>query len=172
MKSAATALLVAAALAGVPAAPAGAGAIEEVALGAGLFGVLDDDPAAQLDAELRFPSFFAIPRTGGRFTLAPVAGAMANADGGVYAWGGFRLDLPLGARWVVAPYTGAGIYRRGDGAELGGPLEFRSGLEASYRIGPRSRLGLSFYHLSNARIYDVNPGTESLVLVYSYRPGR
>ena len=169
MKSTAVALLIAAILLCAPAAPAAAGWIEEVAVGAGPFAVLDDDAVAQLDAELRFSSFYTIPRSGGRFTLSPIAGAMANADGARYAYGGFRLALPFGERWVVAPYTGAGVYGRGDSVDLGGPLEFRSGLELSCRIGPCSRLGLSLYHLSNARVYDVNPGTESLILVYSYR---
>jgi hypothetical protein len=51
-------------------------------------------------------------------------------------------------------------------------VEFRSGLEVSYRLDDRSRLGLSFYHLSNGVIYDVNPGGESLCVVYGVRLGR
>ena len=46
---------------------------------------------------------------------------------------------------------------------LGGHFHFRSGLEASYRLGRRQRLGLLFYHLSNAGLRELNPGEESLV---------
>ena len=59
------------------------------------------------------------------------------------------------------------ITRRGDGRDLGHELEFRSSIELSYRFDDRTRLGLSFYHLSNANIGDFNPGTEVLSIVYS-----
>jgi hypothetical protein len=49
-------------------------------------------------------------------------------------------------------------------------IEFRSGIELSRRLGERSRLGVSFFHLSNAALYNFNPGSESLVLTYTTRP--
>jgi hypothetical protein len=67
------------------------------------------------------------------------------------------------------PFTGAGLYEEGDGKDLGGPVEFRSGLEVAVRAGARWWVGLSYYHLSNAVLYDRNPGEESLVLVVSRR---
>ena len=46
-------------------------------------------------------------------------------------------------------------------------LEFRSGIEVAWRFDNRSRLGVEFTHISNAGIYDRNPGTETLTVNYS-----
>ena len=54
-----------------------------------------------------------------------------------------------------------------NGKELGGTLEFRTGAELAWRFDDYSRLGLALHHISNASIYDSNPGTEMLVLTYS-----
>ena len=51
-------------------------------------------------------------------------------------------------------------------------MEFRSSLELAYRFDNRARLGLSFYHLSNASLDDNNPGTEVFSLNYSIPLGR
>ena len=50
-------------------------------------------------------------------------------------------------------------------------VEFRSNFEVYRRLGPRSRLTGIFYHLSNASIYDDNPGVNSLVVGYAFAPG-
>jgi lipid A 3-O-deacylase len=102
--------------------------------------------------------------------LSPAAGAMATADGALYVYGGFRCDLPLGKEWRVSPQWATGVIYQYAGRNLGGALEFRSGVELSRRIGPQSRLGLTLYHLSNAGLFARNPGSESLVLTYSTRP--
>jgi lipid A 3-O-deacylase len=105
--------------------------------------------------------------------LSPAVGAMATARGTLYVYGGFRIDVPLGDAWQASPQFAAGLYRhgnQGDERDLGGALELRSGIELSRRIGARSRLGLTFFHLSNAGLYEHNPGSESLVLSYSIRP--
>jgi lipid A 3-O-deacylase len=100
----------------------------------------------------------------------PTLGVMATSRGTLYVYGGFRYDLPLGKSWWLSPQWATGLYYRDGGRELGGPLEFRSGIELSRRIGERSRLGVMLYHLSNAGIYGYNPGSESLVLTYTARP--
>jgi hypothetical protein len=164
----ATAALVAAAFG--PAVPASASGPEEVTVGAGVFDVGEPGATSEADVELRFTAFH-LPLGELRLEIEPAAGAMVNADGGFFAYTGFGLPWALGRRWEVTPYTGVGIYSAGDGKDLGGPVEFRSGLEVSLAVGERSRLGLSFYHLSNAVLYDLNPGEESLSLVYSYRFG-
>jgi hypothetical protein len=68
---------------------------------------------------------------------------------------------------VATPGFAAGLFHRGGGQNLGGPVEFRSSIELAYRFGDGSRLGLNLSHLSNGGFYDRNPGTESLVLVWS-----
>jgi lipid A 3-O-deacylase len=102
--------------------------------------------------------------------LRPTVGGLATEEGTLYVYGGFRGDLPLGEKWALTPQFAAGLYYANDGRNLGGALEFRSGIELTRRIGERSRIGVLLYHLSNSRLYRYNPGTESLVLTYSTRP--
>lgn len=154
------------------ASPAGAapfhlGPPEYVAASTGVFEALRDGDDREIGGELRFP-----PRRPGflpRFVpdLIPVTGFMAGAQGTLYVYGGFRFDFPLGKRWVASPNWGVGLYEPAHGKRLGGPLEFRSGIELAHRLPGGSRLGVCLYHLSNAGIFDFNPGSESLVLTYS-----
>ena len=147
----------------------GAGRAGTLAVSAGSFRVLDEERVAEAGLELRGPlvplSF--MPRAVPGFV--PAAGVMVNSDGSFYAYGGFRFEIAAGRRWQITPQVGAGIYARNGGFNLGGPVEFRSGLEVTRQIGDRERLGLLFYHLSNAVLYHHNPGSESLVLTFSTR---
>jgi hypothetical protein len=93
---------------------------------------------------------------------------MATTDSAFYGYGGIRLDVFLGRRWVFTPAFAAGLYSDGDGKDLGHVVEFRSAVEIAYRFDDRSRLGLSLYHLSNASLSDSNQGTEVVTLHYSY----
>jgi len=99
--------------------------------------------------------------------LTPMAGGFINADGGLYGYGGVFVDVFLGRRVVLRPSFAVGVYSDSDGKDLGGPLEFRSAIEIAWRFNDRSRLGLELSHLSNAGIYDENPGTENLTINYS-----
>jgi len=103
--------------------------------------------------------------------LSPATGAMVNSQGAFYVYGGLRADMPLGSSpWELSIQFAPGIYSHGDkGLKLGGPVEFRSGIEISRRLAP-GRVGLMLFHLSNAHIYVHNPGSESLVVTYSFRP--
>jgi hypothetical protein len=154
-------------------APPAARAVEPayISLNAGLIELFDPDTRAQVGAEVRFsprrfhwlPGF--IPE------LSPVAGGLIANKGTIYVYGGFRCDVPLRGGWALSPQFAAGIYSHNEGIDLGGPLEFRSGLEISRALrGGRARAGLLLYHLSNAGFYEHNPGTEGLVLTYSVRP--
>ena len=121
--------------------------------------VQDNDQAAELRAEYRHDKKIWI--------FKPFIGVMGTTDSVIYGYGGFLLDLFFGKRVVLTPSLAAGYYDKGDGLDLGHELEFRSSLELSYRFEDRTRLGVSFYHLSNASIGDNNPGTEVLSIVYS-----
>lgn len=144
----------------------------EIVPSVGQFEVFDGGRASEVGWEARFS-----PR---RFRLMPrflpdaipVTGAMANSQGTLYVYGGFRFDFSVGRHWTVTPSWAGGLYYPGTdrGKELGGVVEFRSGIEFGYRLPNRSRLGLALYHLSNGGLYDFNPGTESLILTYSTRP--
>lgn len=97
----------------------------------------------------------------------PFVGVMATSDSAVYGYGGVLVDIFVGRRFVVTPSFAAGYYHEGDGRDLGYEAEFRSSIELSYRFDDRTRIGLAYYHLSNAGLGDINPGTEVLSVVYS-----
>lgn len=65
------------------------------------------------------------------------------------------------------PSFAVAAYEDGGGKDLGGVIEFRTGVELSYRFPNAHRLGVAYQHLSNAGIYDRNPGAENLLLTYS-----
>lgn len=108
-------------------------------------------------------------RDGNRLWLfKPFAGVTFNTDPVFYAYAGVLTDLYFGRHIVVSPSIAVGPYFRGRGKDLGHVFEIRSGLEVAYRFADRSRLGLTFYHISNAGLGDDrNPGVETLALTYS-----
>lgn len=111
--------------------------------------------------ELGFDVRFAALRWG----LVPHAGAHGTVDETFYAYGGLRRPFALAqGRWIVEPSFAIGLYERGDGKELGGAIEFRSGIDVLLRGDRTGWIGLGFYHLSNSSIYHLNPGTNSLLL--------
>ena len=96
----------------------------------------------------------------------PMIGASGTTDGALYGYAGLSVDIFFGNRVVLRPSVAAGAYHEGNGKDLGGVLEFRSGLELAYRFDDRSRLGMEISHRSNASIYDKNPGEETLMVFY------
>lgn len=159
------------ALLGSPAHAAGLGEVHEIHASSGSFNVLNHDPLPEAGWEVSFAPrrFHWLPRW--LPELAPAVGGMATSDGSLYGYAGFRWDLPLGEDWRLTPQWATGLYYTPPGGRsLGGPFEFRSGIELSRRVGERGRIGLLFYHLSNSGFYERNPGSESLVLTYTARP--
>jgi hypothetical protein len=98
--------------------------------------------------------------------VSPVVGVMATEEGALYTWAGARLDRPLGRHLVLSSHLGIGFYDRAHDRDLGGLVELRSGLDLSYRLRS-GRLGVGLVHLSNGRIYRLNPGSESLLITYT-----
>ena len=149
-------------------AAAPAQALDELAVSAGRFRVSDNNHVNEGGLEVRLAPhrFRWLPR---QVLFVPAFGAMMNSDSSYYAYGSFRFEIPAGQRWQITPQLGYGLYERNGGFNLGGQVEFRSGLEVTRQIGERCRLGLIYYHLSNAGIYTHNPGSESLVLTFAYR---
>jgi len=79
-------------------------------------------------------------------------------------WVGFGhgIDFQIGQSPLnVQLHAMTGLYRSGDGVNLGGPIEFRSGIEVQYITDKDWRLGLGWDHRSNLEIYDINPGLET-----------
>jgi hypothetical protein len=151
-------------LSGIALFPAAGGAAAQdeprFAVSAGAYDIIRGDRSAEVGFEYRWPKVF--------WDLTPNAGVVANTDGGFYVFGGVRYDWNFAGRWIAAPHFAVTLLEHGDGRDLGTPVEFRSGLEVAYRLRERHRIGLSFYHLSNGGLSEVNPGSESLVLVWSF----
>lgn len=97
----------------------------------------------------------------------PLGGLIVTTDVSFYGYAGLGLEFCLTPDWRVIPRLAVGIFHPFTGAGLGHPLEFFSSLEVAYRFKDRSRLGLSFGHLSNGGITNNNPGTEPLFLTYT-----
>ena len=101
--------------------------------------------------------------------LKPLATAAIVTNGMSFIGAGVLLDVFFGNRFVVTPsFAPTWWHGKTDDLDLGHGLEFRSQIEFSYRFDDRSRLVLGISHSSNASIGDTNPGTETLLLNYSY----
>ena len=96
-----------------------------------------------------------------------LVGAVAMSDGSAYLHAGIYRDFALAPRWIVTPHFSAGAYGRGSKNNLGGTLEFQSGVDLLYRLDRGWRIGTTLRHVSNGGIYDVNPGIETLAVLVS-----
>ena len=146
----------------VIAMPAQADDPDFITFSAGAFDVFpgdDDDVAGEFRLEYRSDLKL--------WVFKPFAGVMATTDAAFYGYGGVLVDVYLGKRFVATPSIAVGYYEEGDGVDLGHEVEFRSQIEIAYRFDNRSRLGVSFSHMSNAGIGDDNPGSESIVVTYA-----
>lgn len=104
--------------------------------------------------------------------LKPFLTAAGVSNGMSFIGGGVLIDIYFGRRFVVTPSFAPTWWRgKTDDLDLGHGLEFRSQIEFAYRFDDRSRLGIAVSHSSNASIGETNPGTESLLVNYSYPLG-
>jgi lipid A 3-O-deacylase len=98
--------------------------------------------------------------------FSPFLGADVTTEGGSYVYGGFGIDINLTPNIVVTPNEAVSWYQRGNGSVLGSWVEFRSGIEIDYKFEDQSRLGVAVHHMSNAGLTQINPGEQSVLLVY------
>lgn len=132
---------------------------------AGWFDVLDqEDEAGQFGLEYRFSPW--------QWGIRPTLGFNVTTDSSAYGYAGFHWDIPLIENQLyLVPNFAAGVYGEGDGKDLGGAIEFRSGIELDYQMSNEHRVGMAFNHISNASIYNKNPGAETLLVNYSVPMG-
>ena len=128
-------------------------------LAAGYFDINDNEDAAEFRLEWRGRRFFE--------KMSPLLGLMGSSDGAIYGYSGMAYDIFFNSNLFFTPSFSLGAYADGDGKNLGSTIEFRSAVELSYRFKDHSRIGVMFYHLSNAGIRDKNPGTEILSFGYT-----
>ena len=91
-----------------------------------------------------------------------IYGLSATSDGEL--WGGigpaYRMSIANDSLFVQF-HAMAGLYAEGDGVDLGGPIQFRSGVELGYQAPRGMRVSFGVDHRSNAGIYSTNPGLET-----------
>lgn len=121
--------------------------------------IQQDNEAVSFSAEYHFGRPF--------WLIDPFAGVMVTTEGSLYGYAGLGLDLVIADRVAIVPSAAVGAYNDGGGKDLGHWIEFRTGVEVAYVFDNRSRMGVGFYHLSNAGLGSRNPGVEILQLSYS-----
>ena len=135
----------------------------------------NSEDAIDLRYERRFDhTLFDIgPEEDNFFFLKPFVGIELTSDNAYYLISGIYLDDNVGElasgyenNWHITPSFGLGYYDDGDGKKLGNKIEFRTGLELSYQLKNRDRIGVSISHVSNANIGSKNPGVEIISLSY------
>jgi|TARA_B100001540_G_scaffold314226_1_gene338733 lipid A 3-O-deacylase len=92
--------------------------------------------------------------------ITPVTGAMITQDSAAYFYTGIETNYSVG-RLKITPSFTPGLYRQGDGKDLGHPLEFKSEVQLSLDLSEGTNLGMSYNHVSNASLGDKNPGANS-----------
>jgi lipid A 3-O-deacylase len=103
--------------------------------------------------------------------IAPLIGVQGTGQGSFYGYFGLSFDIHFPYNFIVTPSAAAGYFTPGEGFDLGSHWEFRTGAELAYRFADERRLGIGFYHMSNAGIGKENPGQEMLtgVLTVPFR---
>lgn len=129
-----------------------------VVVGSGVFNVLDVHSAGMGSLEYHLSS--------GMKRLNPYAGIMFTTNAGLYLYAGARYLFPLYNKLRLALSFAPGLYYKNRKDDLGYVVEFSSGLELSYERGDGKRFLLSLNHISNGRLANYNPGTETVRISY------
>ena len=142
-------------------------------LGAGLFDITDPDDISFVGlVDYRFtPRMFSGLFHERFHGMGPMAGILANTDGGFYGFGGFFLDIRWDENIIILPSLAVGGYSQNDSRDLGGVLEFKTEFYIGYKINEQNLLGVSLQHISNAAFHEDNPGVNMIFLTWSYGGG-
>lgn len=109
-----------------------------------------------------------LPKRYGAFQPTMGASLTSNNDlwiGAGGKWSTERItDSPIFIEMSLMP----GLYVRGDGPDIGFPLQFRGALGAGYNFDNGSSLSVFFDHRSNANLSELNSGIETLGIRYTY----
>ena len=98
--------------------------------------------------------------------LNQLFGISVSKNSQLYIFSGLVKDFTFN-KIILAPSIVAGYYNKGNGRNLGFPLEFRSALEFSYLLKSSSRIGVQISHTSNASLSKKNPGLESFSFFFA-----
>jgi hypothetical protein len=93
------------------------------------------------------------------------AGFSVGQKGEVWAGYGATYSIPLGLTgFYIEFHLMPGVYLSNGGFDLGGWLEFRSGIEVGYETASGWRYALGYDHRSNGGTFKKNPGMETMHL--------
>jgi hypothetical protein len=98
--------------------------------------------------------------------IKPEIGVEVAGDGDVVAFAGPVIEYYFTPH-IVGTISSSLATWFGDGFDLGSRLEFHSSGEVAYKFNDESRMGLAFFHTSNADLTKRNPGSDSLVVTYA-----
>ena len=102
------------------------------------------------------------------WVLQPVYGLSLSTRGTAWAGAGLALTLrPDQGNLFLRTNSMVGAYKRGNGPDLGGPIQFRNGLDFGLTFANGAELGLGIDHRSNAGLYRINGGINTGYLFYS-----
>ncbi len=134
-----------------------------VKLGVGYMHIIDKDEDEELAgvAEYHWGHSYALG-------ISPFVAGQVAVDGSAWAGLGIKRDFFFGDNFIFTPSVAPGLYRQGGGMDLGGAFEIRTGLELGYQFPTKGRASLELTHLSNAGLYDDNPGAETLTVNYYF----
>jgi hypothetical protein len=128
-------------------------------VGVGIFDVDKPHQRALVQLEYRFEPHF--------HHIRPLVALMATNKRSVFLCAGAGWDIFLGKRVVITPSFAPGLYYHGRGKNLGFPLNFRSSIDVAFVLGNKGRVGVQFFHISNARLFLHNPGVDCLIFYYA-----
>ncbi len=102
------------------------------------------------------------------FKLGPFGHALGlsvGEDGETWVGFGMTYKIDFGdTPFYTELHSMPGLYFDNGGFDLGGVVEFRSGIEVGYENKQGWRFAASYDHRSNAQIYSENPGIETAAL--------
>ena len=96
----------------------------------------------------------------GNGRMSPITGGFITANNAFYLYTGIQAEYELGPL-NFTPSFAPGYYGEGNGKDLGYPLEFKTEVQVSYDLSEVSHLGMSYNHISNASLGEINPGANS-----------
>ena len=81
---------------------------------------------------------------------------------------GIGWECNLTERITLIPSFSPGFYYKGNGRNLGFPIEFHSSVELSFRLNNKNWVGIQIYHISNAHLSRKNPGLNAVTLSFAF----
>ena len=134
----------------------------------GTFDTIDkegDDKANLYGFEHKDPILFRKTIVG---EFSPISGGFITDKNSIYLYTGVQVKYEMGPLNII-PSFAPGFYEKGDGKDLGSPLEFKSEINFSFDISKNTTLGYSYSHVSNNDWGKggKNPGVDNKAISFS-----